>query len=131
MTVPSVERELLILPEHFSSPQVFSGVRVTMCMFCWSLFVLLSFFLWPLCCLSFKLRILITPVVSSNSSYTQKISTNALPDLKSRHETTVSQINTDIFRLSQSQYRHSFTFHDVLDCKKSDTTDAFSGAVIV
>ena len=37
-------------------------------MFCRSLFVLLSFFFWPLCCLSFDLRILITPLVSSNSS---------------------------------------------------------------
>ena len=33
--------------------------------FCRSLFVLLSFFFWPLCCLSFfDLRILITPLVS-------------------------------------------------------------------
>jgi hypothetical protein len=39
-----------------------------MCMFCRSLFDLLSFFLWPLCCLFFDLRILITPFVSSNSS---------------------------------------------------------------
>ena len=38
-------------------------------MFCRSLFVLMSFFLWPLCCLSFfDLRILITPLVSSNPS---------------------------------------------------------------
>ena len=41
-----------------------------MCMFCRSLFVLLSFFFWPLCGLFFfELRILITPLVSSNSSY--------------------------------------------------------------
>ena len=34
------------------------------------LFVLLSFFVWPLCCLSFfDLRILIIPLVSENSSY--------------------------------------------------------------
>jgi hypothetical protein len=34
------------------------------------LFVLLFFFFWPLCCLVFfDLRILITPLVSSNSSY--------------------------------------------------------------
>ena len=50
---------------------VFSGVRVTRSlvlgvMFCRSLFVLLSFFFWPLCCLSFDLRIPITPLVSSN-----------------------------------------------------------------
>ena len=37
--------------------------------FCRSLFVLLSFFFWPLRCLSFfDLRILITTLVSSNSS---------------------------------------------------------------
>jgi hypothetical protein len=34
------------------------------------LFVLLYFFFWPLCCLFiFNLRILITPLISSNSSY--------------------------------------------------------------
>ena len=38
-------------------------------MFCKSLFVLLYFFLWPLCCLFFfDILILITPLVSSNSS---------------------------------------------------------------
>ena len=42
-----------------------------MCMFCRSLFVLLSFVFWPLCCLSFfDLRLLITSLVSSNSSCT-------------------------------------------------------------
>ena len=40
-----------------------------MCMFCRSLFVLLCFFSWPVCCLYFELQILITPLVSSNSSY--------------------------------------------------------------
>jgi hypothetical protein len=60
------ERELLTLPENLSSPPVFCGVRVArslvLCvMFCRSLFVLLYFFFWPLCCLSFDLRILITP----------------------------------------------------------------------
>ena len=56
--VPLVEQELLTLPEHLSSTPVFSGVRYLifsfMCMFCRSLFVLLSFctfFLWPLRCL--------------------------------------------------------------------------------
>ena len=38
-------------------------------MFCRLLFVLLYFFFWPLCCLFFfDLRILVTPLVSSNSS---------------------------------------------------------------
>ena len=42
-----------------------------MCMFCRSLFVLLYFFL-SLCCLFFfDIRILITPLVSSHSSYRQ------------------------------------------------------------
>jgi hypothetical protein len=36
--VPQVEQELLILPEHLSSPPVFSGVRVT-----WSLVLCLRF----------------------------------------------------------------------------------------
>ena len=41
-------------------------------MFCRSLFVL--FFFWPLCCLSFfELRIMITSLVSSNSSHTVKL----------------------------------------------------------
>ena len=40
-----------------------------MCMFCRSLFVLLYFFFWPLCCLFFfDIRFLIAPLVSSNSS---------------------------------------------------------------
>jgi hypothetical protein len=80
------------LPKHMSSPPVFSGVHVTRSlvlyvMFCRSLFVLfllpivLSVLLlftdsdypfgifWPLCCLSFYLQILITPLVSTNSSW--------------------------------------------------------------
>ena len=39
------------------------------CMFCRSLFVLLYCFFWPLCCMFFfDIRILIAPLVSSNSS---------------------------------------------------------------
>jgi hypothetical protein len=63
-----MEQELPTLPEHLSSPLVCSvtrslilGVRcVDRC---------LPFFFWPLCCLSFDLRILITRLVSANSSY--------------------------------------------------------------
>ena len=60
--------------EKLMSSPVFSGVRVTgslvLCvLFYTSLFVLLSFFLWSLCCLSFDLRIMITPLLSSNTSY--------------------------------------------------------------
>jgi hypothetical protein len=44
-SMPLVEQELLTLPEHLSSPTVFSWVRVTLslvscAMFCRSLFVL-------------------------------------------------------------------------------------------
>jgi len=42
-----------------------------MCMFCRSLFVPLYFFFWPLCCLYmffFDIRIMVTHLVSSNSS---------------------------------------------------------------
>ena len=54
------------------SALVFSRVHVTwslvLCvMFCILLFDLLSFYFWPLCCLSFDLRILITHLVSSNN----------------------------------------------------------------
>ena len=72
--VPLVEQELLNLQERLSSPLIFSGIRVTrsfvFCVvFCISLFVLLYFLFWPLCCLFFfDLRTLITPLVSSNSS---------------------------------------------------------------
>jgi hypothetical protein len=59
------EQELLIPLEHLSSPLAFSGVRFTLSLvFC----VLLSLSFWPLCCLSFDLRILIISLVSSNSS---------------------------------------------------------------
>ena len=39
-----------------------------MCMFYKLLFVLLSFFVWSLCCLFFDLRIMITSLISSSSS---------------------------------------------------------------
>jgi hypothetical protein len=59
------------LPEYLSSPTVFNGVHVARSLvfcvvFCKMLFVLLSFFFWPLYCLSFfDLRLLITSLVSS------------------------------------------------------------------
>jgi hypothetical protein len=76
--VQLVEQELLNLPEHLSSSPVFSGVRSYsifsfIYMFCRSLFVLLYFFLWSLCCLFFDIRILIAPLVSSNSSWNTDI----------------------------------------------------------
>jgi hypothetical protein len=55
--VPLVEQELLTLPEFLGSLPVFCEARVTrslvfMCMYHRSLFILLYFFFWPLCCLS-------------------------------------------------------------------------------
>ena len=55
-----------------SAPPVFSGVRVTRSLVLYACFVdrCLSFFFWPLCCLFFyDIRILIAPLVSSNSSF--------------------------------------------------------------
>ena len=47
----------------------FTPNLVFMCVFCRSLFLLLSFFFCPLCCLFFfDLRILITALVSTDSS---------------------------------------------------------------
>ena len=71
--VPLVEQELPTLPEHLSSPWVLVGFvlldrsLIFSVVFCRSLFALF----WPLCCLSFlDIGFLITPLVSSNSSYT-------------------------------------------------------------
>ena len=73
-----VEQELLTLPEHLSSSPIFSGVHVTRSLVLCVIFVYRYFFfcifLLALCCLSyFDLRILISPLVSSNSSNTFKI----------------------------------------------------------
>ena len=71
--VPLVEKEPLTLPEHLRSSPVLSGVRVTRSLVVCVCFVdhclsFLSFFFWPLCCLFFfYLRILISPLASSNS----------------------------------------------------------------
>jgi cytochrome bd-type quinol oxidase subunit 1 len=53
--MPHVEQELLALPEHMSSSPVFSGVCVAR-----SSFVDLCLSFWPLYCLFFNLRLLIT-----------------------------------------------------------------------
>ncbi len=64
--VSLVEQELLTLPKHLRSPPVFSGVHVTRSLVLWLCFVdhclsFCFFFFWPLYCLFFDLRILITP----------------------------------------------------------------------
>ena len=68
-TVPLLEQEVPTLPEHLGSPSVLVGF-VFCVVYCRLLFVVWSFFFWPLHSLSFfDLRILITLLVSSNSSY--------------------------------------------------------------
>jgi hypothetical protein len=69
-------------------------------MFCISLFVLLSFFFWPLCCLFFfDIRILITPLVSSNSSYRR--------EEKQSKNTTQYALDTTMHKQTQiTQIRH-------------------------
>jgi hypothetical protein len=64
--VPLVEQELPTLPDHLSSPPTFGGVRVTRSLVLYVCFVdhclsfCIYFFIWPLCCLFFDIRILIT-----------------------------------------------------------------------
>jgi hypothetical protein len=70
--VQLLDQELPTLPEHLGSLPIFSGVCVTRSLVLYVCFVdrCLYFFFWPLCCLFFfDIRILITPLVSSNSSY--------------------------------------------------------------
>jgi hypothetical protein len=72
--VPLVVHELLTFPENMGSSPVCSWIRVARSLvFCvvnwWSSFVLLSFYLWALCFRSLDLRILITPLFSSNYAY--------------------------------------------------------------
>jgi hypothetical protein len=81
--VSHIEQELRTLPEHLSSPTGFSGIRVACSIFFFVYYW--SFLLFrPLFCLSLNLRLLITPLPSSNfSSYTHdgyhKWSRNCLP----------------------------------------------------
>jgi hypothetical protein len=70
-SVSLVEQELLTLPKDLSSPPPpdFSGVRFTRSLVLYICFVDRCLSFWSLCCLfSFDLRILINPLVSSNSS---------------------------------------------------------------
>ena len=63
--MPLVEQELPTLPEHLSSPPILSGVRVTRSLVLYVCFIdrclsFCTFFFWPLCCIFFDMRILIT-----------------------------------------------------------------------
>ena len=70
----SVTKGWYNLNAYLSSSLVFSGVRVTRSLVLYVCFIdrclfFCTFFFWPLCCLFFfDIRILITPLVSSNSS---------------------------------------------------------------
>jgi len=65
-----VLHELFTLPQHMSSPPVFSGVRVARSLvFC---VIFCRFFVWPLRCLTFDIRLLVTPLVSSNFTWHQR-----------------------------------------------------------
>jgi hypothetical protein len=73
-TTSTARKELPTLPEHLSSPRFFFmgpcfSILIFRVVLCRSLLVLFSLFLVPLCCLSlYDLRIVITPLVSSDSS---------------------------------------------------------------
>ena len=63
---PSGATEFISVFQWSSCYSIFSF----MCMFCISLFVLLYFLFWSLCCMFFfDIRILIAPLASSNSYY--------------------------------------------------------------
>ena len=80
-------------------------------MFSRSLFVLLFFFFWPLCCLSFfDLQILITPLVSSNSFWNCSDSVIFLSVLLS----VISLCSTYLLHC------FCFVFHDYVFCISSN-----------
>ena len=73
----------------------FYSIFSFMCMFCRSLFVLLYFFFWPLCCLFFfDIRILITPLVSSSSSYLNVKQIKSILKLALNTNQSINQIYT-------------------------------------
>ena len=104
-------RKLLTLPEHLRSPSVFSWVRVARSlvfrvMLCRSLclsFCLCSF-LPPLCCVSFfDVRLLITPLVSSNFSYGYWLSYLVVSKLNLQQSSTTIQLSPIFSAFSESQ----------------------------
>ena len=105
-----VEQELPTLSEHLRCSSVFSWVRFTrslvLCVcFVDRCFSFGIFFFWSLCCLFFfDLRILITPLVSSNSSG-YRTSLN-----KWRNLTTYSFMDPNHFCLSDWHNLLLFTF---------------------
>jgi len=119
---PHVEQELLILPEHLRSPPVFSVVRVARSvvfhvMLFRSLFVRLSLFFWPLCCLSFiDLRLLIIPFVSSNFSYSKRYGSLQIIFYVSTSYTSFIQFSRSIFVYNFNQFRISLFVFNLISC---------------
>jgi hypothetical protein len=73
--LPLVRQELITLPGHMSWPLVFSGVRVTRSLVLCECFInrclsICTFLLY--CLFFFDIRIMIAPLVSSNSSWFSK-----------------------------------------------------------
>jgi hypothetical protein len=88
-------QQLFTLPEHMSASPVFSGVRVTRSLVLYVYFVnrCLSFciFLLSLCCLFFfDLRIMIIPLVYSNSTGRVNLATNPVISHKWEKDREVS-----------------------------------------
>ena len=86
--VPLVEQELPTLPEHMSSPPVFSGVHVTrslvLCTFVCFGDHCLYFFFWSLCCL-FKYGTFLTLSLKLMQWYVTSVSRGSLYE-KSEHK---------------------------------------------
>jgi hypothetical protein len=83
-------------------------------MFCRSLFVLLYFFFWPLCCLFFfDIRNLITPLVSSNSSLNNedcfKIEIYTYACLLKKNGNCISRVSKKILHSTISTIKVSFS----------------------
>ena len=95
--------ETATLPEHPSSFSVFSPVRVywIFSFLCSVLYIIVfQFFLslWPLCCLSFELRLLITPLVSPKFSYMLNVFSNLDANKKtSIYEYLALKINNIVY----------------------------------
>jgi hypothetical protein len=66
-----------------------------------------SFFFWPLCCLSFDLRILITPLVSSNSSHPSHDGDHQTFKTAIKQQTIILNLNVYLILLEDV---NSFTF---------------------
>ena len=96
------------------APEFIPGFQWSLCysifsfisMFCRSLFVLSTFFFWSLCCLFFiDLLILISSLVSSNSSYAQTTMNSA--KIKYAMAILKSKLRTNIVEKLESSIRHS------------------------